>query len=238
MTHLSTQDEPRQPAALALLKWREKKTVPEFLKSIPEYLRATVEQACTDPYDGFANAIKEVLPHVKLVSDGFHVTKLYRAAVDDLRKQDMKEPKKILRKEQCAGLKGVMWKLRRNFDDLSEEDRQLLELLFEFSPALRQAHALREKLTAEQKLSKEEATRPLSVWTEKVNRSGLTCFLGTLENWLEEISNYFISGLSSGWVEGFNNKTNVLKRRCYGLRNIGNLFRRICLDLKGCAVFA
>ena len=226
-----------------VLKGREKKTVIEFLKSIPEHLRATVEQACTDLYEGFANAIKEVLPHVKLVADRFHVAKLYRAAVDDLRKQEMKMLKKILKKEQHAVLKGVMWKLRRNFDDLSEEDKQLLELLFECSPALRQAHALREKLTAifEQKLTKEEATRLIRAWAEKVRLSGLNCFekfLGTLENWRGEITNYFISRLSSGWVEGLNNKIKVLKRRCYGLTNIGNLFRRICLDLKGAAAFA
>lgn len=243
VTIVSTQDEAGRPVVLAVLKGREKKTVVEFLKSIPEHLRATVEQACTDLYEGFANAIKEVLPHVKLVADRFHVAKLYRAAVDDLRKQEMKRLKKILTKEQHAVLKGVMWKLRRNFDDLSEEDKQQLELLFECSPALRQAHALREKLTAifEQKLTKEEATRLIRAWAEKVRLSGLNCFdkfLGTLENWMGEITNYFISRLSSGWVEGLNNKIKVLKRRCYGLTNIGNLFRRICLDLKGAAAFA
>lgn len=243
VTIISTQDESGQPLVLTVLKGRAKKTVVEFLKSIPAHLRATIEQACTDLYDGFANAIKEVLPHAKLVADRFHVAKLYRAAVDDLRKQEMKELKKILRKEQYAGLKGVLWKLRRNFADLSEADRQLLELLFECAPALRQAHALREKLTAifEQKLTQEAATRLILAWTAEVKGSGLTCFdkfLGTLENWLEEITNYFISRLSSSWVEGLNNKIKVLKRRCYGLTNIGNLFRRICLDLKGRAAFA
>jgi transposase len=136
-----------------------------------------------------------------------------------------------------------MWKLRRNFEDLSEEDQQLLELLFECSPTLRRAYALREKLTAifERKLSKAEATRQILAWMEEVKQSGLTCFnkfLGTLENWMDEITNYFISRLSSGWVEGLNNKIKVLKRRCYGLSNIGNLFRRISLDLRGRAAFA
>lgn len=49
---------------------------------------------------------------------------------------------------------------------------------------------------------------------------------------------YFINRLSSGWIEGLNSKIKVFKRRCYSLSNIGNLFRRICLDLKGRAVFA
>jgi transposase len=54
----------------------------------------------------------------------------------------------------------------------------------------------------------------------------------------EEITNYFVSRLSSGWVEGLNNKIKVLKRRCYGIKNLPNLFRRIWLDLKGYEAFA
>jgi transposase len=49
---------------------------------------------------------------------------------------------------------------------------------------------------------------------------------------------YFVSRLSSGWVEGLNNKIKALKRRGYGIRNLPNLFRRIWLDLKGYEAFA
>src|SRR5215218_9768572 len=99
------------------------------------------------------------------------------------------------------------------------------------------------KLTAifERKLTKEEATRTLSVWIGEVRGSGLDCFdkfLGTLETWMDEITNYFISRLSSGWVEGLNNKIKVLKRRSYGVKNLGNLFQRIWLDLRGYEAFA
>jgi transposase len=48
----------------------------------------------------------------------------------------------------------------------------------------------------------------------------------------------FISRSSSGWVEGLNNKVKVLKRRSYGIKNLGNLFRRIWLDLRGYEAFA
>jgi transposase len=74
-----------------------------------------------------------------------------------------------------------------------------------------------------------------------VRESGLNCFdnfLTTLENRMDLITNYFISRSSSGWVEGLNNKIKVLKRRAYGVKNLGNLFRRIWLDLKGYEAFA
>src|SRR5262249_55867293 len=102
---------------------------------------------------------------------------------------------------------------------------------------------LREKLTAifETKQSKVSARRALRGWIAAVKRSGLDCFdkfLITLENWMEEITNYFISRLSSGWVEGFNNKIKVLKRRCYGINSAEMLFRRLLLDTRRAESFA
>ena len=67
-------------------------------------------------------------------------------------------------------------------------------------------------------------------------KSGLTCFdafLKLLDSWLDLIANYFINRQSSGFVEGLNNKLKVLKRRCYGLRNVVRLFQRLTLDLEG-----
>jgi transposase len=55
---------------------------------------------------------------------------------------------------------------------------------------------------------------------------------------MDEITNYFLSRLTSGWVEGFNNKIKVLKRRCYGITNVATLFRRIWLDTMGLSAFA
>jgi transposase len=243
VTIVSTHDQQGRPALLAVLEGREKATVLAFLKSIPKRLRNQVTQVCIDLCEGFANAVKEALPQATVVADRFHVAKLYRAAVDDLRKREMKELKRALKPEEYAGLKGVMWLLRRKSEDLTAEELTVLELLFECSPALRKAHRLREKLTAifEARHTKESATVAIRTWIKEVKRSGLDCFdkfLDTLESWMEEITNYFISRLTSGWVEGLNNKIKVLKRRCYGLTNIPNFFRRLWLDLHGFETFA
>src|SRR5438876_8081343 len=48
-------------------------------------------------------------------------------------------------------------------------------------------------------------------------------FLTTLEHWLDDIANYFIDRHTSGFVEGFNNKLKVIKRRCYGILNVTHL---------------
>ncbi|MBX3279193.1 MAG: transposase, partial [Acidobacteria bacterium] len=44
---------------------------------------------------------------------------------------------------------------------------------------------------------------------ESVEQTGLKCFapfLTTLNNWLDEITNYFLDRQTSGFQEGFNNK--------------------------------
>jgi transposase len=228
---------------LVILEGREKQTVIDFLKSIPDELRATVREVCTDLYEGFANAVKEALPQAKLVADRFHVSRLLRNAIDAFRKSEMRIIKDSLEPELYVAFKGVLWVWRRNLEDLTEEEVSQLELLFECSPLLRQAHQLREKLYRifETKHTKESGTRAIRSWIREVKRSGLDCFdtfLATLDTWMDEITNYFVSRLSSGWVEGLNNKIKVLKRRCYGMKNLSNFFRRIWLDLKGYDAFA
>ncbi len=168
-------------------------------------------------------AVEEVLPQAKIVADRFHVAKLYRAAVDPLRKTELKALKGVLIKEQYAGLKGVLWAVRKRREHLAPEEHALLDRLFEASPLLRKAYNLREKLTRilDKEHSNKSGRRAIRRWMAAVRKSGLGCFdnfLTTLENRMDLITNYFISRSSSGWVEGLNNKIKVLKRRSYGIK--------------------
>jgi transposase len=243
VTLVSAHDEQGKPIVLAVLKGREKQTLIDFLKTIPKRLQDTIKEVCTDLYEGFIHAVEEVLPQAKIVADRFHVTKLYRAAVDALRKTELKALKGVLTKEEYAGLKGVLWALRKPREHLEPEEHVLLDRLFEASPLLRKAYTLREKLTRlfDKDHSKKSGRRAIRRWMAAARKSGLDCFdkfLTTLENRMDLITHYFISRSSSGWVEGLNNKIKVLKRRSYGIKNLGNLFRRIWLDLRAYEAFA
>ncbi len=225
---VSTRDAQGEPAILAVLEGRKKETVVAFLESIPEALRATIEEVCTDLYEGFINAAQEVLPQARLVGDRFHVAKLYRSALDDLRKSEMKQLRGVLSKHEFKGLKGVLWALRRKSEDLTAEEQQVLDLLFECSPALRKAYALREKLTGifDTRQTKEAARASLRTWIAEVERRGLDCFnkfIKTLKERMEIITNYFVNRSNNGWIEGLNNKIKVIKRRCYGLSTVSYL---------------
>ena len=245
---ITTQQADGHVALLGVLADRKKETVRAFLETIPAHLRATIQKVCTDMWDGYVNAVEEfAAAHedvaLEVVVDRFHVAKNYREGVDQLRKQECRRLRAALPKTEYEELKGVMWIVRKNNRDLTPEERKQLNLLFDYSPDLKLAYTFREELTAifEMNLTIEQGKRRLIKWRDQVSQSTLTCFarfMITIDNWLDKIANYFSDRLTSGFVEGLNNKIKVLKRRCYGILRISTLFQRLVLDLEGYRIYA
>jgi transposase len=228
---------------LVVLKNREKDTVIAFLRSIPQRLSETIHSVCCDMYEGFSAAVREELKGVTIVVDRFHVTQHYHAAADDLRQEELRRLKQELAEEEYRQLKGSLWAFRKPPADLRPEERTVLRLLFKYAPVLKQAYTFRLELSAifNQQIPKARAEKKIRAWIKRVQASKLTCFdkfIRTLENWWDEITNYFHVRANSGFVEGLNNKIKVLKRRCYGIFNLEHLFQRISLDLAGYRLFA
>ena len=222
---------------LAVLKDRKKATVIEFFKSIPKQIRQTIDCVCSDFYEGFINAAKEVLgKRVRIVIDRFHLAKLYRKGLDTLRKKEMRLLKKILEKSEYAQFQGAMWALRKPKENRSDKEKQALSSLFDHSNSLGNAAQFSDELTQilNTETSRNGGIRRLKNWALKVKHSTTSCFdtfLGTLEKWMIEIANYFVQRENSGFVEGFNNRIKVLKRRCYGIVDRKYLYQRLSLDL-------
>jgi transposase len=215
-----------------------------FLEQIPAKLRPTILHFTTDMWEGYVNAIEEfIAAHMditaKLVIDRFHVAQQYRDDFDDLRKQELKRMKKELPQETYAqDCQNTLWLLRKNYTHLDEEEKIRLRRLFVLSPQLHLAYTFREELTAifNQAQTRSEGERRLTSWIQKVQRSSLDCydgFIKTLRNHWNPILNYFVARVTSGFVEGLNNKIKVIKRRCYGIKKVSTLFQRIWLDLEG-----
>ena len=71
---------------------------------------------------------------------------------------------------------------------------------------------------------------------QEVQQSGLsslTKFVTTLRHWWEVILNYFHDRLSSGVVEGMNNKLKLIKRLAYGYRNFAHFRLRVLVECDG-----
>lgn len=132
-----------------------------------------------------------------------------------------------------------MWALRKPKSSQSEKEQQVLSTLFGYSALLQSAYHLSEQLTRilNTETSRNGGIRRLKNWMAKVRASDVSCFdtfTGTLEKWINEVANYFVKRENSGFVEGFNNRIKVLKRRCYGIVDREHLYQRISLDLGGC----
>lgn len=210
---------------LKVLNGRKRKTVEDFLNSIPERLKVTVSAVCSDLYDGFINAAKEVFGDRVVTADRFHVAKLYRKKLISIRKSELKRMKKLLTTEEYKALKPAIAVLTKGRDYFTDEEKEILQPLFIHSPKLQLAYIYSHRLTTtfNSKITKEQAEEAFRQWIADVTSSKLKCFktfISTLDKYMDEITNYFLDRNTSGFVEGFNNKLKVLTRRSYGLSSI------------------
>lgn len=178
-----------------------------------------------------------------LVVDRYHVSKLYRKPLDQLRIKEMARLKSELSPKDYARLEGMMWILRKKHECLSDVDKDKLELLYKHSPILRKAHSYALRLTHifNTHSSRKSALAKINRWTLSIEKSKLTIFdsfIDTLNKYKPYIGNYFKVRKNSGFVEGLNNKIKVAKRRCYGFIKTESLFQRLFLDLQGFECYA
>jgi len=223
---------------LAVLPDRAQETLSSWLRRLPEPIRRQIRTVCTDMWEAYVAAVREVLPHATLVIDRFHVAKHYRDGADTLRKQELKRLHAELPKHTSKQFKRTLWPFRKRPAALEPDEKERLDALFAHSPSLKQAYDLRERLTTifDTARSKAAGISQIKAWRRRVEASGLRCFdrfLKLLDTWLDLIANYFRQRDTSGFVEGLNNKLKVLKRRCFGIYNLQHLFQRITLDLDG-----
>jgi len=96
-----------------------------------------VQVAAIDMSPAYQKGVAEHLPQAKVVFDRFHVMKLAGEALDTVRRQ---------LRAQGVDLKGAMWALRGNWENLRQEQRELRLELCTRHKALGRAVALRESL--------------------------------------------------------------------------------------------
>src|SRR6266851_2880588 len=164
---------------LGVLPDRKKSTVKSFLSGMPRKLRKTIKAVCSDMYDGFIHAAQEVLgKRIKIVIDRFHVAKLYRKGLDTLRKQELQRLKRELSEEEYTHLQGAMWALRKPEAKRTDEEKDLLERLFIYSPQLKVAADVCNACTElfEKNMTKRRAKFALKNWMKRVKDSTLHCF--------------------------------------------------------------
>lgn len=246
LTIISDLSDPKNIQLLTVLEGRTKEDVLPFLKSIPEKKLESLEEITVDMGGSFLSAVKELIGDPErfnkvVVIDRFHVAQLIGNKVDKERKKITKELKEEFENdlEKLELLKDTMWPFRHHLNDLNENENERLNNLFKLAPSLKVCYELREELYKifEKKISKNEAKEKINEWSLKAGKyetkgfNPFTSFIDTYKNYEENILNYFNHRVSSGPVEGLNNKIKVVKRRGFGFRNILNFTKRLFLDI-------
>jgi len=222
---------------LDVLESRAKDKLVEYLRQAKGAgLLAGVVEVTTDMWDGYVDAARDVFgTGVRITIDRFHVMKNFQERLTAARR----ELQRRLPPEQAHALKGTRWLLLTNRENLTAAAQAELAALGERYPLLGELRAQRDRLRAlfEDRTigSAAAGAERLRAWMRAARQLGLRAldgFCQTLEHWLDEIANYFVSRASNGRVEGYNNGLRGILRRAFGMFNFEH-FRLRVLDRFG-----
>jgi transposase len=185
--------------------------------------QANIKAVTIDMSPAYISAVMDHLPKATIVFDHFHVIKLYNDKLSDLRRDLYREAKDDLKKDV---LKGTRWLLLKNPDNLDakKKEGERLQEALKLNEPLYTAYYLREELKQVwlQK-TKNEAHKHLDEWVIKARSSGipmLKTIAKTLSAYKSGILAYYDFPISTGPLEGTNNKIKTMKRQAYGFRDM------------------
>lgn len=184
--------------------------------------RAKIRAVATDLSRAYIRAVRDHLPRAVHVFDHFHVIKLCNEKLAALRRELYAQASSAA--EQRI-LKGTRWLLLKNPENLEagrNEQQRLAEAL-RLNQPLATAYYLKEDLRQIwAQPNKRTARRVLRDWLARARASGipiLVQFAATVAEHQEGILNYYDYPISTGPLEGLNNKIQVMKRQAYGYRD-------------------
>jgi transposase len=199
-----------------------KKSLKPFWKRL-RGSRAKIQAVATDMSSAYYKAVQENLPGASHVFDRFHIVKLMNDKLTALRRELHRQaedgPDKL-------ALKGTRWLLLKNPQNLDADrnEHQRLEDALQLNQSLAIAYYLKEDLRQIWEQSgKREAGKFLTDWCARAKASGirvLQTMSATLETHRKGILAWYDHRISTGPLEGLNNKIKTLKRQAYGFRDL------------------
>jgi transposase len=183
--------------------------------------KARIAAVAMDMSPAYRDAVSAHLPEAVIVFDHFHVIKLFNDRLSDLRRSLYHEAED----EQKKVLKGSRWLLLKapeNLDPDRDESARLEEALSLNKPPAT-AYYLKEDLRQFwDQPGKRFAGAFLTDWIRRAEASGvrmLQQMARTLESHRAGLLAYYDYRISTGPLEGTNNKIKTMKRQAYGFRD-------------------
>jgi transposase len=185
--------------------------------------RAKIEAVAMDMSAGYRQAVAAELPKAKIVFDHFHVIKLFNEKLSDLRRELYREATDV---QQKAVLKGTRWLLLKNPENLDpkKDEKQRLREALKLNEPLAVAYYMKDDLRRFwEQPGKRFATTFLDGWIRRAEASGIKILqqmAKTLASHRSGLLAYYDVMITSGPLEGTNNKIKTMKRQAYGFRDL------------------
>lgn len=223
---------------IAVLPNRRKETLRTWLQQLSPAARHAIKLVSMDMWRPYWSAVRELLPHAKIVADRFHMMKQLNHQIDLVRRAMQRQAQKTGDTALYQVLKGSRWVLLKDRADLTSEQRTQLQEILALSVELRQIYRLREEFRhiCDKITDRARAERFLRAWALKAERTGnrhMLKFVKTLRNWWEEFLNYFIERTTQGFVEGINRAIRGIINRAFGYRNFDNFRLQVLIECGG-----
>jgi len=200
----------------------------DLIKYFSQFSNKTeVKYFVCDMNPHFREVAKSCFPQATIVADKYHVIRQVYWAMEKVRKNEQNK----LPKQHRIYFKKSRNLLMKRMEKLTPEEMDRLALMFEIAPRLADAYRVKNDfLTVIRSKSASEGKTKLVDWLYSVEVLHLPEFhdcTKAYHNWFKEIINSLDVPWTNGYIEGCNNKTKVLKRVSYGMRNFNNFRKRI-----------
>jgi transposase len=219
---------------LDVVEGADKEAVIALWKCLPEEQRAKVEAAAMDRGAAMIAGTEEVVPHVVIVHDKFHISQDQNKAVDEVRRAEHKK----LMAEGDETLKGTKFLWLKGLERQSEAD--FMSFLDLVRLNLKTAKAWELKTTFEGFWNQPDAISGKAFfekWFQRAVRSRMPEFVKlahSLAGSLPRLLNYFTYRITNAMTEGFNSVVQQIKAAARGFRSFASYKARIlffCGDL-------
>ncbi len=193
-----------------------------FWEKIKGKRSVKIKAVAVDMSPAYTKAVREHLPKAKIVYDHFHVIKLFNEKLSDFRRILFNDTANSLGK---AVLKGSRWLLltAREALALKPDKMTKLESALSLNKPLSTAYYMKEDLRQLWSWEdKETASWHMDSWISMAKESGISMlikFAKTLDKHREGILAFCDYRISTGPLEGTNNKIKTMKRQAYGFRD-------------------
>lgn len=180
-----------------------------------------IKYVATDLSAAFISSVYEHCPNAVHVFDHFHVVRLMNEKLDDIRRVQYNMEKDINKRKV---LKGTRYLLLSNGEDIFDKEyKTRLDNALDMNKPLSQAYYLKEQLREFwTQINKEEAEKVMLDWVSQAKESKVPQLMkmaATIMAHRTGILAWYDCHISTGKVEGINNKIKVMKRNAYGFRD-------------------